>query len=103
MPTLTGYVDVWGKHGGAPIDHAGPASYTTGGQTLTASKYGLRSLDYVGGGLSISGTYEAKGKAVKRGLSTTYKLVWYVVATGAEVTAATNLSAETVRLLAIGG
>lgn len=103
MPTVKGYVDVWGKHGAAPIDHTGPKSYTTGGETLTASRYGLRSLDWVGGGITVSGTYEAKGKTIGTGLRTTYKLVWFVVATGAEVTAATDLSAEKVRLFTVGG
>jgi len=103
MPTLTGYVDIWGKHAAGAIDHVGPTSYATGGQTLTAARYGLRSLDYVGGGLSNSGTYYAVGKPVGRGAKTTYKLVWFVTATNAEVAAAVNLSAETVRLFAFGG
>lgn len=103
MPTTTGYVDIWGKHGGAVIDHTGPKSYTTGGQTLTASRYGLRSLDYVGGGISVSGTYVARGKAVGKGNRTTYTLVWFVVSTGAEVGSGVDLSAETVKLFAVGG
>src|SRR5690242_11966900 len=103
MPTTTGYVDIWGKHGGAVIDHTGKSSYVQGGDTLTASRYGLRSIDYVGGGLTISGTYEVRGKAIAKGNKTTYKAVWFVVATGAEVAAAVDLSAETVKLFAVGG
>lgn len=103
MPTLTGYVDIWGKHAAGAIDHSGKASYVTGGDTLTASRYGLRSIDYVGGGLSNSGTYEVRGKATGAGAHTTYKLVWFVVATGAEVAAAVDLSAEKVRIFAFGG
>lgn len=103
MPTLNGYVDVWGKHAAGAIDHTGSSSYVTGGDTLTGARYGLRSIDYVGGGLSNSGTYEVRGKSTGKGIHTTYKLVWFVVATGAEVAAGVNLSGETVRIFAFGG
>ncbi len=103
MPTTTGYVDIWGKHGAAAIDHTGKASYVTGGDVLTASRYGLRSLDYVDGGESFSGTYYVRGRAIGTGNRTTYKAVWYVTATNAEVAAGVNLSAEKVKLFAFGG
>lgn len=103
MPTLTGYVDVWGKHAAGAIDHTGPTSYTTGGQTLKAASYGLRSLDFVQGSLSSSGTYFVRSEPVGKGSKTTYKLLWFVTATNAEVAATTNLSGETVRLFAFGG
>lgn len=103
MAVLTGYADIWGKHAASAIDHAGSTSYTTGGTTLRASLYGLRSFDFVGGNMTISGTYYVMGKAISKGSKTTYKMVWFVTATNAEVANGVNLSAETVRLLAIGG
>lgn len=100
---VTGYVDVWGKHAAGPVDHVGPASYSTGGETITGSYYGLRSLDYVGGGVSESGTYFVLGGPTAGGLRATQKLLWFIASSGAEVGEGTDLSAETVRILVVGG
>lgn len=92
-----------------PIDHTGPTSYTTGGETIGTSNnltgistQGLSTLDYIGGGGSVSGTYYTIGFPVGTGSRKTYKLMWFVVATGAQVAAAVNLSAEIVRMVLVG-
>lgn len=77
--------DVWGKHAETSFDHAGPASYTSGGETLgsgfsTASlnSYGLRSIRFgTPMGLSISGNYYAKLQFTGTGMQRTAKLLWY--------------------------
>ena len=94
-----------------PVDHTGPASYTTGGETLGninnmtgISVAGLGSLDMIlgSGTLSVSGNYWVIVKPVGTGPRKTFTLLWFTAAAGVpsftQVTAATNLSAETVRL-----
>jgi len=115
-----GYTDVCGKHGVWVGDHTGPVSYTpwtapnTGGDTFSALTVGLRNLDIViPVGMSVSGTYYvvaklmtgSGGTGVPNAPSVTKAiLVWYLTATpGTQVTAATNLSTESIRLYAIGG
>jgi hypothetical protein len=51
---VSGYPDIFGKHGVWVGDHTGPASYVTGGETIGApnafggaNRYGLRSVDLV--------------------------------------------------------
>jgi len=94
-----------------PVDHTGPASYTTGGETLGninnmtgISVAGLGSLDMIlgSGSLSVSGSYWVIVQPVGTGSRKTFKLLWFTAAAGVpsltQVAAATNLSAETVRL-----
>lgn len=108
---VPGYSDVWGKHGAWSGDHTGPASYTTGGETLGqasnsyggVNQFGLRNIDNVVGSVSDSGTYYVLPQFTGTGTRTQFKLLWFVVASGAQVGAAVNLSTETVRLLIIGG
>ncbi len=96
-----------------PVDHAGPASYTTGGETFGNSNVftgvaalGLGSLDNVIGGPSLSGNYFVYAIPSGTGERKTFKLVWVTATTGipttTQVTAAVDLHAETVRLLVIG-
>ncbi len=114
MPQNTpvpGYTDVWGKHAVWIGDHAGPASYTTGGETLGqasnafggVNQFGLRSIDAAFGDLTVSGTYYVRVQFTGKGARTTAKLLWYTASTGNQVSASTNLSGETVRLTVIGG
>ncbi len=116
---LAGYDTSFGNHKAWVGDHIGPASYTTGGETFAAHDLGWGGLEIVEplnkglitigadtlvAALSISGTYFV---TVTMGTSAvgavaSVTITWYVVATGAEVTAATDLSAEKVRLLVLG-
>jgi len=55
---VSGYPDIWGKHAVSVFDHTGPASYVTGGESITAQSKGLRSLDFLSAeGLSNSGNF----------------------------------------------
>lgn len=109
----------WGDRPYAPIDWAGPASYTqivpgvapappTGGQAIAPAAFGLTAgvegIFMVGA--SISGTYRVvayQTTMYNKGYgNVTWALQWITSATGAEVAALTNLSAEFVRLIAFG-
>lgn len=96
-----------------PDDHAGPKSYTTGGETFGNSNsqtgisiLGLGILDNVIGGPSLSGNYFVYAIPSGAGERKTFKLVWVTATTGipttTQVTNGTDLSAETVRLLVVG-
>lgn len=106
----------------AVYDIKGPASYATGGESIAASQFGEGGIDAViqqnfgvgtctQGGvardeivpLSMSGTYfVALTYAVTaEGAVTSITAKWYVVATGAEVGALTDLSAEEFRVILI--
>src|SRR5579872_546764 len=119
--TITSFVDsprngAWGDRPYAIIDWAGPTSYTavtngvapaqpTGGQAITPAAFGLSTglegIFVVGG--STSGTYTVQAfqtTSYNQGYGNpTWALRWIVAATGAEVTGATNLSGEIVRLI----
>ena len=97
------------------VDHAGPASYTTGGETLGnlnaqtgIALQGLSAIDEVvgSGTLSVSGNYWVVAQPTGTGPRQTWKLVWFTatasVPSFTQVTSTTNLSAETVRLGYIG-
>jgi len=106
----------WGDRPYALIDLAGPASYTqitpgsppTGGQALAPANFGLSAglEGIVMVGCSSSGTYGVvamQTTSYNQGANnTTWALLWYVLATGAQVAGATNLSGEVVRLLGFG-
>jgi hypothetical protein len=110
--TVAGFPDVWGGSSRAvAVDHYGPTSYTTNGETpFTQSTYGgpnsigVNSVYWMSGGITESGTYElipifGGSGAVKA--QPLYK--WLVIATGLEVASTTNLSAEVIRVLVVGG
>ncbi len=93
-----------------PLDHTGPTSYATGGETFGnqnsqtgISFQGLAELDAVIGGPSKSGNYFVYAYPSNQ---KQFKLVWVTATNGipttTQVTAAVDLSAETVRLLVIG-
>jgi hypothetical protein len=100
-----------------PVDHTGPASYTTGGETLgtinnmtgmALNAAGLSTIDAVegSGSLSVSGSYWVMTQPTGSGSRKTFKLLWFTATAGVpsltQVAAAVNLSAETVRLAYIG-
>lgn len=110
------YPDVFGAHRASLFTITGPASYTqytaptTGGQVVPVEpSAGMKVADYVWGGVSRAGTHRAevvgyepgniRGVTVPRAQ---IRLKWYVIATGAEVAGAANISAQTVELFAIG-
>lgn len=68
-----------------PVDHTGPASYTTGGETLGTinnmtgiSVAGLGSIDQVlgSGTLSVSGNYQIAAQPSGKGVRKTFLLRW---------------------------
>lgn len=95
-------------------DIVGPASYTvittgatpTGGQTVLASAFGLKMLEYVWASMgSDDGQYIGRCylNPFYDGMpSPSVLLQWVIAATGAEVTAAVDLSGRKIRLFAIG-
>ncbi len=128
MRPFDGYPDSWGAKRSSVFPHAGPASYTqvtatagtvpvTGGDTVSGPEAGMKYFDLIVGGITDDGAFLVEAipvtvSTIVGGPSQTYKLRWIsrVTATvggqsqtaGAEATAATDLSGETVRLLAIG-
>lgn len=101
---LPGYETYWGNKKVEIIEHFGPASYATGGETYTASQVGWGGFDRVSASISYSGTYQMRvlygSTAV--GAVASVKIMWVVIATGAEVAAAVNLSTEITRLELLG-
>lgn len=97
-----------------PVDHTGPVSYPTGGETLGTtnnftgiSLLGLSELDAVlVVGIAVSGNYWVVAKQVGTGNQKTFKLLWFTASSSVpsftQVSNATNLSAETVRLVYVG-
>lgn len=84
-----------------PYFISGPNPYAPGvGQQLKIAS--LRSIDYVGEVMSVSGTYFVRCKPSALGTPNSWNLLWYVSATGAEA-GALNLSAESVQVLVVGG
>jgi hypothetical protein len=91
------------------VDHAGPLSYTTGGEAYIPSNLGIGGFDKISGGnsfsavapngttYSVAATYPAGSQS--NGVSTV-QLVWSTA--GSEVSAGTNLNGVYVRLEIIG-
>lgn len=66
-----------------PVDHTGPASYATGGETLGAinnqtgvTAQGFGAIDMVVGGVSLSGLFEVVGQMTGKGARKTWLLIW---------------------------
>lgn len=116
MRPLQGYPTSIGSRVLSVFGHAGPTSYTqvttapvAGGDSVSASDGGLKFVDSVIGGITDDGLYRVE--AIPAGTdddanapqgSSTMRLRWTVVATGAQVGGAVDLSASVVRLTAIG-
>ena len=120
---LADFPQPWGNKRVSCFYHAGPASYVQmavatpviTGDAVTDTEAGLKYIEYIFGGISDNGQYRVE--AVPGGGNPsqpqprpgtvgaeqrTWRLRWEVIATGAEVAAAANLSGRTVRLFAIG-
>jgi hypothetical protein len=77
----------------------GPTSYATvPGQAFDGQIFNdsaARSIDWVDGSVTVSGTYRVHGQPSTAGHTKTWYFRWIVIASGVEVTAGTNLSGET--------
>jgi len=82
----------------APVVAGTPPALATVGDVITASAFGLKTIEVLIGGISFDGTYEV---IPFRRNATTWVLYWRVLATGAQAGAIT-LNTSTVRLAAFG-
>lgn len=124
MRPMDGFPDSFGSHRVAVFPHRGPVLYApvvagvapalaTAGDLVQAVECGLKFFEFVTAGLTDSGVYRVEclptavsgivgSNSPSQGQpKATYRLRWVVVATGAQA-AAVDLSAEIVRLFAIG-
>lgn len=102
LTLLKGYPDYIGKRMALCGYGPGLLLYTTGGDTVTFARYG-NYIDILFPALSVSGTYAIWPIPSGVGGRQTWKAVWKVAATGIEVAANVNLSAEQVQLGGYGG
>ena len=85
------------------VDHDGPGSYTTGGETITPAIFGMKYFDSIIAGLSSDSANYVWPVIAAKGPRTTAKLFWVVLSTGAEVGSTVDLHAKFVRLTITGG
>lgn len=86
----------------SPLDISGSKSYVQGGDAVSPQSFGFNSYIWsLVGAITQSGTYRVEPRALNSGF-TQWQLMWFVVATGAQVNAGVDLSGETVRVSAIG-
>jgi len=110
LTLLRGYPDFVGKRATFVGWGNGPASYVqmtaatapaaaTGGDPVSIGRpnYYIDSLDG-GGACTVSGTYNVRAVSSGVGPRQTWRLVWYVTASGAQVGAGVNLSAEQIQI-----
>ena len=102
---LKGYPDLVGRRFVWAGSTVGPASYTTGGNSIALPGFQdqIDSIDS-SGGLSVSGTYTYRAIPSGAGPRATWKLKIYTAAAPqTEVSNATDLSAETFAISGKGG
>lgn len=128
MKPLDGYPASFGAHMGSVFPHAGPASYTqitrgtppapaTGGDTVEAIEASFKAFESVNSAISDSGNYRVDAIPTSQSASTgqqtpTFTLKWTALVSATlggqaqtintEAAATTDLSAEVVRLTALG-
>lgn len=103
LTLLHGYPDLIGKRYAFVGYGTGPASYSrTTGDAIALPSF-QNYIDAINGATSVSGTYEVRAVPSIVGPRATWALHWYVIATGAEVANAVDLSAEKVQLSGFGG
>lgn len=103
--------DVWGGHAVKMFNYTGPTSYDggTGAQgdrvdcVGVANQTGLRNIDNIIGGVSLSGTYLIVAQPVTAGPTKQYLLRWFTMQGMTEVSDSTNLSGESAIITVIGG
>lgn len=106
---LHGYPDLIGKRyafcgtGTGPTSYVQKTSSPSGGGDIVQAPRFQNYFDVIFPAMSLSGTYVVYPYPVGSGARQTWALKWVTISTGAEVTAATNLSAETVQLAGFGG
>jgi hypothetical protein len=105
LTLLPGYPDRIGKRF-AWVGYAnGPSSYTTAGNAIALPGF-QNYIDIItsSGILTVTGTYYVRAIPSGGGKRPTWKLKWYSATTPfAEVTSATDLSAEVIQLAGFGG
>jgi hypothetical protein len=84
------------------VDHDGPASYTTGGETINASVFGFKEVISVDCSGSDNSAHTTVPVFATKGNPKSFKLMWIVVATGLEVGNGVSLSARFVKISAYG-
>lgn len=101
---LAGYPAVPGAKRETIVDHDGPASYTTDGETVTAAQFGLKVIEHMSCSTSDNAAHTVfmRPTGTKQQPSTSAKLVWIVVATGLQVANAVDLSGRWARLKVTG-
>ncbi len=116
MRPLDGYPTSWGSSRASVFPINGPTSYaqytapTTGGQDVDVlGPSGVKTIDFAVGAVSTDGVHRAEVVHIEAGPvngqtlgNARMVLKWYVVAGGAEVANAVDLSTKVVNLLVIG-
>lgn len=99
-----GYPQAEGAKWGAVADVTGPTSYATGGFTLSAVSFGMSQIEFASAGIGSAGThnYVVKASSASNKPSATITVLAFLTSSGAQVTAATDLSASHFRLRVIG-
>ncbi len=117
---ISNFPDSWGANRACVFPHNPPGAYTritapsppglsSGGDIVYAAEAGFKAFSFlVSTGLSDSGLYRVEAVPVTASddfpgaIAGTYRLAWYVAASGTEVATGFTLSNETIRLLGIG-
>lgn len=96
------YPDLIGRRSCVAGNIVGPKSYATGGDPVQVGQFNYY-IDHMVGSFSVSGTYY--GIAIPSGPlpRATWKMIWRVTSTNAEVSSTTDLSAETMIVSVLGG
>lgn len=102
LTLLKGYPDRIGKRFAFVGYGSGPASYVTGGDTVTLGAF-QNYIDWMGDATSISDTYFLRAIPSAVGPRATWEMKWFVISTGNEVANGVNLSAEQVQVGGFGG
>lgn len=105
---LPGYTTALGNKGAAVAQIKGINGYQAGVtlQQQNRQSFGLRGIEFVGGSsFTVSGTYFVVWQPSGLGASASLILRWFRLIGGimTEVAGPTNLSAETVQILVVGG
>src|SRR5262249_49880284 len=93
----------FGKGPSSYVQKTGSATTAQGGGDVVINPRFNNYFDVIFPAMSLSGTYIVYPYPVASGARQTWALKWVTASTGAEVSAATDLSAETVQLGGFGG